>query len=161
MVAISELLTLTQRNGASDLHLSAKKPPIMRINGMMTVLETIPPLAAEQVKSMVFALMTEYQRAEFEYRKQSTNIQQEIADFVKQKEANLAKLTEFINKGKNEIKQQVDDVKSALRNTEKVVMDVEQTAKDLGVPMPIPVKEAKQLIDSIGSLVRNVNSYVR
>jgi DNA repair exonuclease SbcCD ATPase subunit len=106
-------------------------------------------------------LANSYQRAEFEYRKQSTNIQQEIADFVKQKEANLAKLTEFINKGKNEIKQQVDDVKSALTNTEKVVMEVEQTAKDLGVPMPIPVKEAKQLIDSIGSLVRNVNSYVR
>jgi DNA repair exonuclease SbcCD ATPase subunit len=106
-------------------------------------------------------LANSYQRAEFEYRKQSTNIQQEIADFVKQKEANLAKLTEFINKGKNEIKQQVNDVKSALTNTEKVVMEVEQTAKDLGVPMPIPVKEAKQLIDSIGSLVRNVNSYVR
>lgn len=106
-------------------------------------------------------LANSYQRAEFEYRKQSTNIQQEIADFVKQKEANLAKLTEFINKGKNEIKQQVDDVKSVLANTEKVVMEVEQTAKDLGVPMPIPVKEAKQLIDSIGSLVRNVNSYVR
>jgi twitching motility protein PilT len=66
MVAISELLTLTQRNGASDLHLSAKKPPIMRINGEMTVVDTHPPLAPEQVKSMVFALMTEYQRADFE-----------------------------------------------------------------------------------------------
>ena len=106
-------------------------------------------------------LANSYRRIEMDYRNQSNSIQQEIADFVKQKEANLAKLEDSVNRRKNEIKQQVTDVKSVLATTEKVVVEVEQTAKDLGVPMPIPVKEAKQLIDSVGGLVRNVNANIK
>lgn len=106
-------------------------------------------------------LANSYRRIEMDYRNQSNSIQQEIADFVKQKEDNLAKLEDSVNRRKNEIKQQVTDVKSVLATTEKVVVEVEQTAKDLGVPMPIPVKEAKQLIDSVGGLVRNVNANIK
>ena len=106
-------------------------------------------------------LANSYRRIEMDYRNQSNSIQQEIADFVKQKEANLAKLEDSVNRRKNEIKQQVTDVKSVLATTEKVVVEVEQTAKDLGVPMPIPVKEAKQLIDSVDGLVRNVNANIK
>ena len=106
-------------------------------------------------------LANSYQRADYDYRKQSNSIEQEIAEFVKQKEANLAQLKEFIEKRKDEINRQVNEVKSVLATTEKVIVEVEQTAKDLGVPMPIPVKEAKQLVDSVGGLVRNVASYIR
>lgn len=106
-------------------------------------------------------LANSYQRADYDYRKQSNSIEQEIAEFVKQKEANLAQLKGFIEKRKDEINRQVNEVKSVLATTEKVIIEVEQTAKDLGVPMPIPVKEAKQLVDSVGGLVRNVASYIR
>ena len=106
-------------------------------------------------------LANSYQRADYDYRKQSNSIEQEIAEFVKQKEANLAQLKGFIEKRKDEINRQVNEVKSVLATTEKVIVEVEQTAKDLGVPMPIPVKEAKQLVDSVGGLVRNVASYIR
>lgn len=106
-------------------------------------------------------LANSYQRADYDYRKQSNSIEQEIAEFVKQKEANLAQLKGFIEKRKDEINRQVNEVKSVLATTEKVIVEVEQTAKDLGVPMPIPVKEAKQLVNSVGGLVRNISVYIK
>ena len=33
---ISDLLTLTVKSGGSDLHLTAKSPPMIRIHGDMT-----------------------------------------------------------------------------------------------------------------------------
>lgn len=102
-----------------------------------------------------------YQRADRDYRSQVNSMEQEIADFVRQKEANLAKLENSVNRIKNQINQQANEVKSVLANTQKVVVEVEQTAKDLGVPMPIPVKEAKQLINSVDSLVRNIFAYIK
>ncbi len=62
---ITELLVEMQRNGASDLHLSPTNPPILRLNG-----EIVPfkggALTAEDIKQMLYALMTEQQRSVFE-----------------------------------------------------------------------------------------------
>jgi twitching motility protein PilT len=66
MIPILELLTLTCRNKASDLHLSSGNPPILRINGDMLVTDNYPPLLPEQIKTMVYSVMTENQRSEFE-----------------------------------------------------------------------------------------------
>ena len=66
MIHISELLTLTAQKMASDLHLSSTKPPAMRINGDMIVLEDCPPLNSEQVKTMIYSIMTDFQRSKFE-----------------------------------------------------------------------------------------------
>ena len=107
------------------------------------------------------SLGSSYQRADREYRSQINSMEQEIADFVRQKEANLAKLESSVDRIKIRINQQTNEVKSVLAATQKVVVEVEQTAKDLGVPMPIPVKEAKQLINSVDSLVRNIFAYIK
>lgn len=107
------------------------------------------------------SLGSSYQRADRDYRSQVNSIEQEVADFVRQKEANLAKLEDSVNRIKIRINQQANEVKSVLATTQKVVVEVEQTAKDLGVPMPIPVKEAKQLINSVDSLVRNIFTYIK
>ena len=66
MAIISDLLTLTWRNGASDLHLSSNKPPIMRINGEMTVINEFPALSGDQVKNLLYSIMSELQRTTFE-----------------------------------------------------------------------------------------------
>lgn len=66
MMHISELLNLTNRNGASDLHLSSKKFPMMRINGDMIAVESMPELTSENVKTMIYSVMTDYQRTQFE-----------------------------------------------------------------------------------------------
>lgn len=62
---LTDLLTLAIKNGASDLHLSSDSSPIFRVNGEMTA-HQMPPLNHEQVKSLIFSVMTEQQRAEFE-----------------------------------------------------------------------------------------------
>ncbi|MDE3059851.1 MAG: type IV pilus twitching motility protein PilT [Pseudomonadota bacterium] len=62
---ITDLLVFTQKNNASDLHLSTGSPPILRIHG-----EIIPykssPLTADDVRQMLSLIMTEQQRAEYE-----------------------------------------------------------------------------------------------
>lgn len=62
---ITELLIHTKKNNASDLHLSATFPPMIRIHGEIMPLN-IDPLSAEDVKAMLYAIMTEKQRADFE-----------------------------------------------------------------------------------------------
>ncbi|MGE0755263.1 MAG: type IV pilus twitching motility protein PilT [Alphaproteobacteria bacterium] len=62
---ITDLLVFTQRNNASDLHLSTDNPPYLRIYGEMTPYKS-PALTVEQIKHMLYSIMTEQQRAEYE-----------------------------------------------------------------------------------------------
>jgi twitching motility protein PilT len=62
---ITDLLISTNRNGASDLHLSAGNPPLMRVDGEILPLNT-PPLAPDQIKEMLYGIMTEAQRSDYE-----------------------------------------------------------------------------------------------
>ena len=66
MLHISELLTLTNAKGASDLHLSSGNIPMIRVNGDMIVIEDCPVLTSENVKTMVYSVMTDFQRSNFE-----------------------------------------------------------------------------------------------
>ncbi len=62
---ITDLLMATHKNKASDLHLSTRNPPIMRVNGDMLPLD-MPALDAEEVKRMLYSIMTEQQRSDYE-----------------------------------------------------------------------------------------------
>ncbi len=62
---ITDLLMATHQNKASDLHLSTRNPPLMRVHGDMLPLD-MPPLDAEQIKVMIHSIMTEQQRSDFE-----------------------------------------------------------------------------------------------
>jgi twitching motility protein PilT len=62
---ITDLLIATHKNHASDLHLSTKNPPLMRVHGDMLPLN-VPPLAPEAIKQMLYAIMTEQQRSDYE-----------------------------------------------------------------------------------------------
>ena len=62
---IVELLTLSVEQGASDLHLSAGLPPLIRVDGDLRRLER-PPLEDRQARDMVCQLMNERQRRAYE-----------------------------------------------------------------------------------------------
>ncbi len=62
---ITDLLMATYKNKASDLHLSTKNPPIMRVNGDMLPLN-MPALDQDTIKRMIHSIMTEQQRADYE-----------------------------------------------------------------------------------------------
>ena len=62
---ITELLIYTKKNKASDLHLSGGLPPILRIDGDMRQFD-IGNITPEEIKEMLYSIMTERQRAEYE-----------------------------------------------------------------------------------------------
>ena len=57
---ISDLLKIALNAGASDLHLSAELPPLLRIDGDIQP-TTLPPLNQSQVHSLVYAIMNDKQ----------------------------------------------------------------------------------------------------
>ena len=62
---ITDLLVFTQKNNASDLHLSTGSPPILRINGDIMHFK-LPVLSSNDVKTMLYSIMNEQQRSEYE-----------------------------------------------------------------------------------------------
>lgn len=59
---IKELLTLTVKNRASDLHLLVGIPPNFRIDGILRPLSTYPPLRPEDMEMMIYSLLTPEQK---------------------------------------------------------------------------------------------------
>jgi twitching motility protein PilT len=64
-VDIAELLTFTVKQKASDLHLSAGLPPMLRIDGDMKRLK-LPDLEQETVHAMIYDIMNDRQRRVYE-----------------------------------------------------------------------------------------------
>ena len=62
---IGDLLRKGVELGCSDLHLSAGMPPLMRIDGDMTRVKA-PDLEHKNVYSMVYDIMNDKQRKDFE-----------------------------------------------------------------------------------------------
>ena len=63
--SIETLLTSTRDAGASDLHLSAGMPPIIRSRGEI-VRANLPAMSAEETRTMIYETMSADQRAHFE-----------------------------------------------------------------------------------------------
>ncbi|MDD5669831.1 MAG: type IV pilus twitching motility protein PilT [Candidatus Omnitrophica bacterium] len=62
---IRELLLLCIEKKASDLHLTEKEPPILRIDGKIHRL-TLPALSREMLKMMIYAILQDSQKEMFE-----------------------------------------------------------------------------------------------
>ncbi|WP_293777129.1 type IV pilus twitching motility protein PilT [uncultured Oxalicibacterium sp.] len=64
---ISELLAFSVKNKASDLHLSAGLPPMIRVNGDVRRIN-LPPMEHKDVHSMIYDIMNDAQRKVYEDR---------------------------------------------------------------------------------------------
>jgi len=64
-VSVHKLLAFSLQKGASDLHLSAGLPPLIRLHGEMTRLD-VPVVEADGVKQMLYEVMSEDQQKDFE-----------------------------------------------------------------------------------------------
>jgi twitching motility protein PilT len=62
---LRELLMLTIEKKASDLHLTEHTPPILRIDGRLTLTE-MPKLAREDTKRLIYSVLTNEQKEMFE-----------------------------------------------------------------------------------------------
>ncbi|KTC88538.1 type IV pilus twitching motility protein PilT [Legionella cincinnatiensis] len=62
---IAELLAFSVKNKSSDLHLSAGLPPMIRVDGDLRKIN-VPPLEHKEVVKIIYDVMNERQRKEFE-----------------------------------------------------------------------------------------------
>ena len=66
MPELTDVLSAAVARGASDIHLVVGKPPMLRVNGEMVPLDASPGLDADAVRSMIYSILYEDQRARFE-----------------------------------------------------------------------------------------------
>ena len=64
MLTISQLLRFAAANKASDLHLSACEPPMVRVHGDIQRID-VPAMTPEETHRLVFDVMTDAQRRVF------------------------------------------------------------------------------------------------
>jgi twitching motility protein PilT len=63
---IKELLLLMVNKGASDLHLTAPSPPVLRIDGALIPQQDLPPMTAEDIELALEQVATQEQRSVFD-----------------------------------------------------------------------------------------------
>lgn len=66
---LKELLLLTVKEKASDLHLTENSPPVLRIDGSLVFIDK-PPLTRDDLKKMIYAVLTDGQIKKFEEEKE-------------------------------------------------------------------------------------------
>jgi len=64
-VDLTQLLAFTMQNNASDLHLSATNPPMIRVDGRLKRVKA-EALSTDDVRQMLYSVMSEDQRAVYE-----------------------------------------------------------------------------------------------
>lgn len=62
---ITELLAFSAKNGASDLHLSAGLPPMIRVDGDVRRVN-LPPMEHKDVHALIYDIMNDRQRKDYE-----------------------------------------------------------------------------------------------
>jgi twitching motility protein PilT len=62
---ITELLAFSSKQGASDLHLSAGLPPMIRVDGDVRRIN-LPPMDHKQVHDLIYEIMNDKQRKDYE-----------------------------------------------------------------------------------------------
>ena len=62
---ITELLAFSVKNKASDLHLSAELPPMIRVDGDIRRIN-VPPLSHKEVHALIYDIMNDKQRRDYE-----------------------------------------------------------------------------------------------
>jgi len=62
---ITELLAFSAKQGASDLHLSAGLPPMIRVDGDVRRIN-LPPLEHQEVHALIYEIMNDKQRKDYE-----------------------------------------------------------------------------------------------
>jgi twitching motility protein PilT len=67
---LDDLLTYAVENGASDLHLANQLPPCIRVDGSLRPIEGLPRLDNEQIREMIYRILTQNLRERFEATKE-------------------------------------------------------------------------------------------
>lgn len=125
---LSQLLELSVKEKASDLHLSPGMPPMMRIDGDLIPAKDLPPLTAEETKQLLYGVLNEKQKQEFE-----TNLELDFAVTIPQ--VSIFRVNAFFQK-------------NGIAGVFRVIAENPPTIEQLGLP---PV--FKQLLELPNGLI--------
>ncbi len=127
MVNIDTLLRLMFERGASDLHITAGAPPMLRVDGVMTATE-YEKLRPETTQQLIYSILTDEQKEKFE----------------KDNELDVSFGVEGVGRVRMNVFQQRGAVASALRNIPTSI----RTFEDLKLPQVVQdlVKLPKGLV---------------
>ncbi len=65
MIKIDDLFKIAVDRRASDVHIVTNKPPILRIDGELSEVEGIPPLAPKDTQALIFSILNDKQKQLF------------------------------------------------------------------------------------------------
>ncbi len=68
--AIDTLLEQVTEQGASDLHLTADSPPVIRVRGELEPLDGFEPLSAEQTRDLLYRMLSTERQKHLEIKRQ-------------------------------------------------------------------------------------------
>lgn len=68
---LNDLVDIMSKEGASDLHLSQGRPPVIRVSGFLIPLSKFAALTAEDMDGLLAFLLTPTNKSEFEVKKES------------------------------------------------------------------------------------------
>jgi len=113
VININTLLKMTQDQGSSDLHLTVGMPPVLRIDGQLSVTK-FPPFVREDAKALIYSMLNDDQKAIFE----------------KDKELDFSFALPDMDRFRVNIHIQKGNVEAALRRVPKIIPSIE----NLGLP---------------------------
>ncbi len=65
-LVLDDLLTSAYKVGASDIHLKADSPPVLRVDGNLIFIKDAPKVSNDDMKRLAYSLMSDLQRENFE-----------------------------------------------------------------------------------------------
>jgi len=65
-IVLDDLLLSAYRVGASDIHLKADSPPVLRVDGDLIFIKDAPMVSNDEMKRLAYSLMNDLQRENFE-----------------------------------------------------------------------------------------------
>ncbi len=68
---LADLVDVVTKEGASDLHLSEGRPPVIRVSGFLIPLVKLPPLSKEDMDGLLSILLQPFNKVEFEKDKET------------------------------------------------------------------------------------------
>jgi twitching motility protein PilT len=68
--SIDELLSGMDAVGASDLHLTAESPPVVRVHGDLQPIDELPPLTPEDTQALIYRILSTEQQKRLEVERQ-------------------------------------------------------------------------------------------
>jgi DNA repair exonuclease SbcCD ATPase subunit len=136
--------------------MNSVKIELANVQDLLTATRSLRDLATEL--NFLAELTT---RGERDLRAAKVDLDKKIQEYKSKLEGDLEQTNQRYEKNKKETLSLLPDVKSRIAKTTQVINEVEATAKELGVPVPVPVKEGLAMIKQIERLVSNVQANIK